>query len=187
MKKRLVIGFLTTIMVVLSANAEKFRWLYNLTFEAPENSKVLYSSRDRLEMIVEDMTFVVQVFSSEGVNDDVLKQNLHRRAMEYNMYDTRVKKFSLSTLKGYRLNGVLPDGSIADIHNVISTKTGICVQYIVNYVGVDAKKAVKLAKSVKEESEKAPKSKRKQKIQKKNAPLKPIKKTSTLPVELYEI
>lgn len=190
MMKRLVIYCVMVVLAVASAYAERFRWLYDLTFEAPVNSRVVYNVRDRLEMIIEDMTFVIQVYSNEGVDDDVLKRNLRRRAAEYNMYDTEIKKFSQGKLKGFYLKGTLPDGSIANIYNVISKKTGLCMQFIVNYTSDNEKKAKELVKSLKEEPLKEAKKKeptRKQKIQKKDAPLKPIKKSTISPAELYEI
>ena len=188
--KRFLLYIALLLLSSLSVSAERFRWLYDIVFEAPERSRVMYNSRDRLEMIIEDMTFVIQIYSNDGVDDEMLKLNLQRRAAEYNMYDTHIKKFSQSTFKGFALKGTLPDGSIADIYNVISKKTGLCVQFIVNYTGDKEKSAKKLVKSLKEEPAKNVEKKEpkiKQKIQKKDAPLKPIKKTTTTPVELYEI
>jgi len=188
--KRLFLYIALFLLSSLSVSAERFRWLYDIVFEAPERSRVIYNTRDRLEMIIEDMTFVIQIYSNEGVDDEMLKLNLRRRAAEYNMYDTSMKKFSQDKFKGFCLNGTLPDGSIANFYNVMSKKSGLCVQFIVNYTKGDEKKVKALVKSLKEEP--APKVKkkkenRKQKIQKKDAPLKPIKKTTTTPVELYEI
>lgn len=188
--KRFIVYIVVFLLSTLSVSAERFRWLYDIVFEAPERSRVMYNSRDRLEMIIEDMTFVIQVYSNDGVDDEILKLNLRRRATEYNMYDTNIKKFSQGSFKGFSLKGTLPDGSIAEINNVISKKTGLCVQFIVNYTSDNVKKAKALTKSFKEEPEKNVEKKEptiKQKIQKKDAPLKPIKKTTTTPVELYEI
>ena len=80
--KRFIVYIVVFLLSTLSVSAEKFRWLYDIVFEAPERSRVMYNSRDRLEMIIEDLTFVIQVYSNDGVDDEILKLNLRRRATE---------------------------------------------------------------------------------------------------------
>ena len=167
--------------------AETYNWLHDITFDAPTDGTVLFNSRDRLEMVWHDMTFVVQIYSNKGINDELLKKNLQRRAADYNMYDTRTDKYKRNSFEGFYLTGTLPDGSRANIHNMLSSKTGLFIQVLVNYTTDSEKAAKKLIKSLKQEPAKKKKQVRKQKIQKKDAPQKPIKKSSTSPVELYEI
>ena len=192
--KRLALYIIFLVAMAGSAHAEVYRWLYDLKFEAPDNGQIVYNTRDRLEMVWADMTFVVQVYSNNGVTDELLKQNLQRRAAGLNMYDTRTDKYNRNSLKGFCLKGTLPDGSTAEIYNVVSKKSGMCLQFIVNYTRDSEKVAKKLVKSIVEDKNnnakkdsKDDKPVRKQKIQKKDAPPKPIKKSSTSPAELYEI
>ena len=172
--------------------AKEYRWNQNIVFDAPASGQVRYNAPDRLEMNWGDLFLSIQLFDSRGVTDAVLTTNLHRRAAEYNMYDTRIDKYSRNFFEGFCLKGTLPDGSRVNIYNMVSKKTGLCVQVLVCYTSVSEKVAKKLAKSfkqqeVKKKDVKKDKPKHKQKIQKKDAPLKPIKKSSTSPAELYEI
>ena len=181
------------MMCVMAASGKEYRWSYDLSFEAPVHGRVMYNTRDRLEMMWGDLTFIVQVYSNRGVDDDVLKENLRRKAAEYNMYDTGMKRYSNRKFKGYKLRGTLPDGSEVDICNVVSEKSGLCVQFVLNYVSTSRKAAAKLLESIEEKPEKKetpdekPQSQPKQKIQKKGEPPKPIKKPTINPADLYEI
>lgn len=177
------------MMCVVTVSGKEYRWSYDLSFDAPEHGRVVYNSRDRLEMMWGDLTFIVQVYSNRGVDDDVLKDNLRRKAAEYNMYDTGMKRYSHHNFKGYKLHGTLPDGSVVDICNVVSEKSGMCVQFVLNYVSTSRKSAQKLLESIEEKTEKKDSTddKPKQKIQKKGDAPKPIKKPVINPADLYEI
>lgn len=175
------------LLASVAAHGEVYRWAYDLTFEAPEGGRVVYNTPKRLEMLWGDMTLIVNVYGSRGVTDEVMKQNLQRTASEYYMYDTKTKKYSRNGLSGFCLEGILPDGSNANIYNMLSKKSGRCIQLIVNFTRDSEKAAKKLVKTFKEQPAKEPKKKKpiKQRIQKKDAPLKPIKKRTPVG-ELYE-
>lgn len=188
--KRWILAVFLAITFGTITHAETYQWLHDLTFDTEEGGRVVYNSRDRLEMMWYDMSFIIQIYSNHGVNDDILKQNLQRRASSYNMYDTRTEKYKRNSFKGFCLTGTLPDGSKAEICNIVSEKSGLCLQLIVNYTSASEKMAKKLLKSFKQKQDKQkqkPKKKKKQKVGKKNAPQKPIKKSSISPAELYEI
>jgi hypothetical protein len=198
MIKRILIVITLMIGVAQSAMCDTYRWAYDFTFDAPDSGRILYNSLDRLEMCWDDLTFVIQMYNNNGINDQLLKKNLARRAAEYNMYDTRTTSYERNNLKGFKLEGTMPDGSTAWICNLVSKKTGLCVQIAVNFTSTSEKTAKKLLKSVKESPAKKDKGKKKehkkeerprikQKIQKKGAEPKPIKKPSASPIELYEI
>lgn len=186
--KRYLMIVIMSFTLVLTAYAKEYRWNYNLCFDAPEEARIAYNSRVRLEMVWHDMAYIVNVCRNVGDNDELLKRDLQRTAADYNMWDTRTSKYSNKSFIGFCLHGTLPDGSTADIYNLQSKKTQLCIQVIVNYTRDSAKDAQKLIKSIKEqEPPKKKKPKVKQKVQKKNAPPKPIKKSTTSPAELYEI
>lgn len=185
--KRLLIYICFIMCTMNTLSAKEYRWIHDLAFEAPKDSRVAYNSRTRLEMVWHDMTFIIQLLRTNDVNDDLLKRDLQRTASSYNMYDTRTEKFSNGSFKGFRLIGTLPDGSTAGIYNLLSKKSTLGVQVIVNYTRDSEKEAKKLIKSLKIEKKEPKRPKAKQKIQKKNATPKPIKKSRTSPTELYEI
>lgn len=172
---------------VVSMYGKDYRWLYNLTFEAPEEGRVAYNTRSRLELVWHDLAFIVQVYRNTGVNDNMLKRDLQRKASGYNMYDTRTEKYSNASFQGFYLEGTLPDGSQACIYNLLSKKTDVFLQVVVNYTINTEKEAKKIVKSLKETKPENKKPKIKQKIQKKDAPPKPIKKPAASLAELYEI
>ena len=187
-----------SVAVVPLMCAKDYLWNYDIVFEGPDDGRLAYNSRDRFEMVWYDLTFVVQVYSNRGINDQLLKQNLQHRASDYNMYDTRTTTYSRNAFKGFCLEGTLPDGSRANIYNIVSQKTGMFLQVTVNYTSNTEKEAKKLVKSFKQDSKKADadkqkskkqqeQPKRKQKVQKKDAPEKPIKKPTATPADLYEI
>lgn len=183
MKKWVLFLFLTTLFGT-HAHSETYRWLHDLTFETEKDGQIVYNSRDRLEMVWYDMNLIIQIYSNHGVNDDILKRNLQRRASSYNMYETRTDKYKRNSFKGFYLTGTLPDGSKAEIYNILSDKTNLCLQVIINYTSNSEKAARKIIQSLKQKPEKK---KKKQKVAKKNAPQKPIKKSSISPAEIYEI
>lgn len=186
--KRFII-YVVAVMCTIGSSlyAKDYQWLYNLAFEAPEDGRVAYNTRSRLEMVWHDMAYIVQVYRNTGVTDELMKCDLQRKASGYNMYDTRTVKYSNSSFKGFCLEGTLPDGSQACIYNLLSKNTDVFLQVTVNYTINTEKEAKKIVKSLKELKPEKKKPKVKQKIQKKDAPPKPIKKTSTSPAELYEI
>lgn len=183
--------FLLLFICSHTVSADTFRWMYDLTFDAPIDGKISYNSRDRLEMVWHDMVLVIQVYDNRGLNDQRLKQNLQHRAASYNMYDTRTTRYEKNSFKGFCLEGTLPDGSRANIYNMVSKKTGICVQVVVNFTAYSRNDAKRLIKSFKQATEKKQKPKKrkpiKQKVQKKGTPPKPIKKPSTSPDKIFEI
>ena len=176
------------LALVMNVHAKEYHWNYNLHFDAPEKGRVAYNSRVRLEMVWHDMTYIVNVCRNVGDNDELLKRDLQRTAAGYNMWDTRTTKFSNKAFKGFCLHGTLPDGSTADIYNLQSKKSKLCIQVLVNYTRDSAKDAQKLIKSLcEQEPPKKKQPKVKQKVQKKNEPPKPIKQPTASPGELYEI
>lgn len=184
--RKLFTFFFFTIIFVSITHAKTYFWSHNLTFDAEKNGRVMYNSRDRLEMTWHDMTFIIQIYSNQGINDNLLKRNLQRRASSYNMYDTRTNKHNHNSFKGFVLTGTLPDGSKAEIYNIVSKKSKLCLQVIINYTSASEKEAKKIIKSLKQKSNKKC-HKKKQKIGKKNTPPKNIKKSAVSPTELYEI
>lgn len=185
--KRFLICAVLVVCAMGSLCAENYRWIKDLTFDAPEDGRIAYNSRTRLEMVWHDMTFIIQLLRSGDVSDDLLKRDLQRTASGYNMYDTRTEKYGNRSFKGFSLEGTLPDGSTANIYNLLSKKSDLGIQVTINYTRDSAKEAKKLIKSLKIEKPETKKPKIKQKVQKKDAPPKPIKKPSASPAELYEI
>lgn len=196
--KRLITFIIMIASIIPIMSAKDYFWNNNITFNAPEEGRLTYNSRDRFEMVWYDLTLVVQIYSNRGINDQLLKQNLQHRASDYNMYDTHTSKYNRNSFKGFYLEGTLPDGSQADIYNIVSQETGVFLQVTINYTSNTKKDAKKIIKSIKQEVKKnssgkkkssktSKQPKRKQKVQKKDAPKKPIKKPSATPADLYEI
>lgn len=185
--RRYIISAVLALCAIGSLCATEYRWIRDIVFDAPEGGRIAYNSRNRLEMVWQDMAFIVHLLRTSGVSDDLLKRDLQRTASGYNMYDTRTYKYENGSFKGFCLEGTLPDGSTANIYNLMSKKTSLGVQVTVNYTRDSQKEAKRLIKSLKEEKAKDKKPRIKQKIQKKDAPPKPIKTPSVSPAELYEI
>ena len=99
--KRYLMIVIMSFTLVLTAYAKEYRWNYNLCFDAPEEARIAYNSRVRLEMVWHDMAYIVNVCRNVGDNDELLKRDLQRTAADYNMWDTRTSKYSNKSFIGF--------------------------------------------------------------------------------------
>lgn len=119
----------------VSAHAAVYTWSrYNLTFETPEGGFVTYSSNTRFEIQWDEMVMTIQLYNKDQSDDEHIKDNLTRKALSYNMYDTHHDKMKVKGFKAPILEGTMPDGSRAIIADLISKKQDLIVEVTINYL-----------------------------------------------------
>ncbi len=183
----IILAFIASSFI--SLNAEHYTWSsYDLSFDVPEGGFVSYNSSSRFEIMWEDMSLIIQLYDKEGTNDKLIKQNLNKTAAGYNVYDGNITKFSANNFKGFSLVGQLPDGSMANFSNLISSKSKLFLHIEINYLRGNEKVVRSILKSFEEGKKQKIKKEKplKQKIQKKDAAPKPIKDT-TPPGQLFDV
>ena len=82
--KRYIISAVLALCAIGSLCATEYRWIRDIVFDAPEGGRIAYNSRNRLEMVWQDMAFIVHLLRTSGVSDDLLKRDLQRTASGYN-------------------------------------------------------------------------------------------------------
>lgn len=118
-----------------AAQANVYTWSrYNLTFETPDNGFVTYSSNTRFEVQWEDMVLTIQLYTKDKSDEEYIKNNLTRKALGYNMYDTKHGKMKVKGFKPLYIEGTMPDGSRAVICDLVSNKQNLIIEVTVNYL-----------------------------------------------------
>ena len=108
---------------------------YDLTFETPEGGFVTYSSNTRFEIQWDEMVMTVQLYSKEKDDEKkIIKENLHRKALDYSMFDLSDTKVKVKGFKSYALQGTMPDGTRAIIADLVSKKQNLIIEVTVNYL-----------------------------------------------------
>ena len=124
------------LLLTLTVHSTVYTWSqYDLTFETPEGGFVTYSSNTRFEIQWDEMVMTVQLYSKE--NDDekkIIKENLHRKALDYSMFDLSDTKVKVKGFKSYALQGTMPDGTRAIIADLVSKKQNLIIEVTVNYL-----------------------------------------------------
>ena len=159
------------VMMILSAmastavNASVLTWsIHNLTFEVPDGGTVTYNSPTHFEIMWQDLALVIEIYGKEGALEDIVKNNLLRRANGYNMYDTQVGKLKVKGFKCHTLTGTMPDGTHTLLANLVCNKKDLLVSVTVNYLLGNIEEAEDIVKSFTIGKQKLKKEK-KQKIQ----------------------
>lgn len=137
--KRFFYKVLITLVLVLAGTlwtqASVYTWSkHNLTFETPDDGFVTYSSLTRFEIHWDDMVMTIQLYSKDKSDDAHIKENLMRKAMGYNMYDTKQDKMKVKGFKTLTIEGTMPDGSRGIIADLISNKQDLIAEVTINYL-----------------------------------------------------
>lgn len=178
-----------SVCAAVTVQASRYTWSrFNITFDVPDGGFVTFNSPSRLEIAWDDMSVSLQLYEKKGIDDTKIKKNLGASASDVNMFDTKVSKIKFSGFKGFYLTGSMPDGSFANICDLVSAKSDFMIQIEVNYLQGNGDAAMAVIKSITEGKKQQLDDEKplKQKIQKKNAKPKPIKPTPA-PGELYEV
>lgn len=119
----------------MPAVASVYTWSsHNLTFETPDGGFVTYSGATRFEVQWDDMVLTIQLYNKEKSDEKYINENLTRKALGYNMYDTKHGKMKVKGFKPLFIEGTMPDGSRAVIADLISNKQNLIVEVTVNYL-----------------------------------------------------
>ncbi|MCF0180789.1 MAG: hypothetical protein HUK11_00785 [Muribaculaceae bacterium] len=156
-------------MSATGVQAAVYTWSsHNLTFETPDDGFVAFSSATRFEVQWEDMVLTIQLYTKDNSDDKAIKENLERKALGYNMYDTKQGKMKVKGFKPFYIEGTMPDGSRAVIADLVSKKQNLVIEITINYLFGNREAADDIIKSFAEgHKPKVEKEKKKQKVQSK--------------------
>ena len=174
MNKVLKIMTLTSLLLValfspIEAAATVYNWSrYDLSFETPEDGFVVFNSNTRFEIQWPDMVMTVQLYSKDkGDEKKLLTENLQRKAMSYNMYDTSDGRIKVKGFDVYSIDGTMPDGSRAIIADLVSKKKDIVAEVTINYLYGNREVVEDIIKSFTTVKQKPNKEQKRQRIQSK--------------------
>ena len=122
-------------MIAIVARPSVYTWSgYDLSFEVPDGGFVTYSSNTRFEIHWDEMVMTIQLYNKDKSDDKFLRSNLERKALGYNMYDTKQGKIKVKGFKALCIEGTMPDGSRAVIADLISRKQDLIAEVTINYL-----------------------------------------------------
>ena len=178
LNKRTIRALTVTMALVcaLMGHAAVYTWSqHDISFEVPDGGFVTYSSNTHFEIRWDEMAVSITLYDKKNVDDKVIREDLLRDAMSYNLYDTKEGKVKNKCFKGINIEGTMPDGSRALITSLSSKKTDILVKLTINYLYGNREMVDDIVKSVTEgkdeilkKQKQKEKEQRKQKIQKKS-------------------
>ncbi len=168
MNKRFLLPFLLFLLPLL-ASASVYTWSgYDLSFEVPDGGFVTYSSNTRFEIHWDEMVMTIQLYNKDKSDDKFLRSNLERKALGYNMYDTKQGKIKVKGFKALTIEGTMPDGSRAVIADLISHKQNLIAEVTINYLYGNRETVDDIIKSFAEGKKQQPnREKKRQRVQSK--------------------
>ncbi|UKI43809.1 MAG: hypothetical protein L6U16_12705 [Porphyromonadaceae bacterium] len=121
---------------VLPAMALDLTWSkYNLNFSVPEGGFELLNTSVRYERQWEDMLLTVHLYTKDtDSKKDIYLTTLQRKAADFNMYEVKKTKIKVKNFDTYAVEGIMPDGTRGLLVNLVSKKSELVVQIVVNYL-----------------------------------------------------
>lgn len=169
MKKAIFV--LLMVAAVLPAMALDLTWSkYNLNFSVPEGGFELLNTSVRYERQWEDMLLTVHLYTKDiDSKKDIYLTTLQRKAADFNMYEVKKTKIKVKNFDTYAVEGIMPDGTRGLLVNLVSKKSELVVQIVVNYLFGNREAVEEVVKSFAENPDRKPNHEtRKQKIQKRD-------------------
>ncbi|MGM9869527.1 MAG: hypothetical protein ACI30R_07890 [Sodaliphilus sp.] len=159
----------------LPAMARDLTWSnYNLNFSVPEGGYEIMNTPIYYEHQWEDMLLTVRLYTKDKTeNKEIYTTTLQRKAAEFNMYEVKSTKIKVKNFDTYALEGIMPDGTRGLLVNLVSKKSDLVVQVVVNYLFGNREMVEDVVKSFAENPNRKPNHEtKKQKIQKSAKPSK---------------
>ncbi len=168
MMKKAILSLLL-LALALPAMALDLTWSkYNLNFSVPEGGYEIVNNPVHYERRWEDMLLTVHLYTKDhGGKKDIYSTTLSRKAADFNMYDQKNVKIKVKNFDSYAVEGTMPDGTRALLVNLVSKKSDLVVQIVVNYLFGNREMVEDVVKSFAENPDRKPNHEaRKQKVQK---------------------
>lgn len=166
---RYILGILLLAVSVLPVSARDLTWSnYNLNFSVPEGGYEIMNTPIYYEHQWEDMLLTVRLYTKDKTeNKEIYTTTLQRKAAEFNMYEVKSTKIKVKNFDTYALEGIMPDGTRGLLVNLVSKKSDLVVQVVVNYLFGNREMVEDVVKSFAENPNRKPNHEtKKQKIQK---------------------
>lgn len=164
-----IIIVILLVVSILPAVARDLTWSrYNLNFSVPEGGYEIMNTPTYYEHQWEDMLLTVRLYTKDKTeNKEIYTTTLQRKAAEFNMYEVKRTKIKVKNFDTYALEGIMPNGTRALLVNLVSKKSELVVQVVVNYLFGNREMVEDVVKSFAENPNRKPNHEtKKQKIQK---------------------
>lgn len=163
-------SLLVTLLSCMLMQAAVYTWSqHDLTFETPEGGIVTFSTPTYFELRWDEMVLTIQLYQRESKDEKrVMRDNLQRKALSYNMYDTHDGKIKVKGFDVYSLDGTMPDGSRAIIADLVNKKKDIVAEVTVNYLYGNREMVEDILKSFTTNYQKPNHEQKKQRVQSKD-------------------
>ncbi len=141
---------------------------YNLNFSVPDGGFEMVNTPVHYERQWEDMLLTVHLYTKDpDGKKDIYSTTLSRKAADFNMYDQKKVKLKVKNFDSYAVEGTMPDGTRGLLVNLVSKKSDIVVQIVINYLFGNREMVEDVVKSFAENPNRMPNHEmRKQKVQK---------------------
>ena len=146
------------VAAVLPAMALDLTWSkYNLNFSVPEGGFELLNTSVRYERQWEDMLLTVHLYTKDtDSKKDIYLTTLQRKAADFNMYEVKKTKIKVKNFDTYAVEGIMPDGTRGLLVNLVSKKSELVVQIVVNYLFGNREAVEEVVKSFAENPDRKP-------------------------------
>ena len=162
---------LAMLLGTVGSWASVYTWSqHDLTFETPDDGVVAFSTPTYFEIRWDEMVLTIQLYKREHKDEKrIMRENLQRKAMSYNMYDTSDGRIKVKGFDVYSIDGTMPDGSRAIIADIVSKHQNLIIEVTVNYIYGNREIVEDMIKSFAENKTQQPNHERKhQKVQPKH-------------------
>lgn len=160
---------LAMLLGTVGSWASVYTWSqHDLTFETPDDGVVTFSTPTYFEIRWDEMVLTIQLYKREHKDEKrIMRENLQRKAMSYNMYDTSDGRIKVKGFDVYSIDGTMPDGSRAIIADLVSKKKDIVAEVTINYLYGNREVVEDIIKSFTTVKQKPNKEQKRQRIQSK--------------------
>ena len=143
---------------------------YNLNFWVPDGGFILRNTPTYFDERWDEMELTIQLYTKDPKDKkDIYSTTLLRKAEGFNMYDVKKTKVKVKNYEGYGVEGIMPDGTRCLLVNLVSKKSNLVVQIIINYLFGNRELADDIVKSFAENPNRQPNHERiKQKVKSPN-------------------
>ena len=111
----------------------------------------------RYERQWEDMLLTVHLYTKDADSKkDIYLTTLQRKAADFNMYEVKKTKIKVKNFDTYAVEGIMPDGTRGLLVNLVSKKSELVVQIVVNYLFGNREAVEEVVKSFAENPDRKP-------------------------------
>lgn len=149
---------LALILAAVIMQAGDMTWSkYNLNFWVPDGGMILSNTPTYFDKRWDEMELTIQLYTKDPKSrKEIYTTTLLRKAEGFSMYDVKKTKVKVKQYESYGVEGIMPDGTRCLLVNLVSKKSNLVVQIIINYLFGNREMAEDIVKSFAENPDRQP-------------------------------